>query len=241
MEKRSGPRFAEWDGHCCICDKDVRFEAAYSWLRDHLICPHCKSIPRERSVMVAIADVAPNWREMAIHESSPSFRGPSELLRRVAARYVPTYFFPGVTTGSVHDGFRCENLEVQTFDDASFDLVITQDVMEHIFEPDRAHREIFRTLKPGGYHILTTPIYADLAASERRASFLPDGTINHFSEPEFHGNPIGDDGSLVTFHYGRDIVDEIAALGFDVELRRYHDRTRGLVGMSNDVLICRKS
>ena len=41
-----------------------------------------------------------------------------------------TFFFPGVTLGTIHNKFRCEDIENQTFADESFDIVITQDVMQ---------------------------------------------------------------------------------------------------------------
>jgi predicted SAM-dependent methyltransferase len=50
-----------------------------------------------------------------------------------------------------------QNLECLTFADESLDLVITSDVMEHARLDDRAHREIYRVLKPGGIYIFTVP------------------------------------------------------------------------------------
>jgi hypothetical protein len=149
---------AEWSGFCPICAKKVVFRADDAWFRDHLLCCSCGSIPRERAVMLVIDDVAPDWRRMRIHECSPVERGTSVRLRNECAAYVGTQLFPGIRPGCMRDGFRCEDLQQQTFGEGSFDLVITQDVMEHVFEPRLAYREIWRTLVPGGMHIHTTPI-----------------------------------------------------------------------------------
>ena len=43
--------------------------------------------------------------------------------------------------------------------DKSFDTVVSTEVLEHVAEPLRALREMQRVLKPGGYLILTTPMY----------------------------------------------------------------------------------
>ncbi len=43
------------------------------------------------------------------------------------------------------------------FPDASFDSVLTTEVLEHIFNPDEALREIARVLRPGGRMLLTCP------------------------------------------------------------------------------------
>jgi SAM-dependent methyltransferase len=191
--------------------------------------------------MAALRKEAPDWRRLSIHESSPAARGVSLKLKAECAGYVPTQFFTDVQPGTLYRGMRCETLESQTFADATFDLVITQDVLEHVFYPDRVHQEIWRTLKPGGLHIFTTPIYKGLLNSERRAGHDENGAIVHLFPLEYHGNPIDDAGSLVTFHYGYDISEMIAAAApFDVEIRRFNDRTSGIVGEFTEVIICRK-
>ena len=43
--------------------------------------------------------------------------------------------------------------------DASFDTVVSTEVLEHVTEPLVALKEMRRVLKPGGYLILTTPMY----------------------------------------------------------------------------------
>jgi hypothetical protein len=41
----------------------------------------------------------------------------------------------GAKLGELVSGVRCEDLEHLTFTDATFDIHITQDVMEHVFSP----------------------------------------------------------------------------------------------------------
>jgi ubiquinone/menaquinone biosynthesis C-methylase UbiE len=53
----------------------------------------------------------------------------------------------------IHMGGIAE--EAQSFPAESFDIVVTQDVFENLFAPDRAIKEIARTLRPGGAHIMT--------------------------------------------------------------------------------------
>lgn len=105
------------------------------------------------------------------------------------------------------NGIRCENLERLTFDNESFDLHITQDVFEHLFDPAAAFREIARTLRSGGAHVFTTPLVRKNEATRFCASLAPDGTVIHLVEsPEYHANPISE-GSLVTVNWGYDITN----------------------------------
>ena len=140
------------------------------------------------------------------------------------------------------NGFRNENLEAQTMQDQSCEIVITQDVMEHVNEPAKVFAEVARTLKPGGAYFFTTPTYKELVASERRAMYRADGTIEHLAEPEYHGNPIDDAGSLVTFHFGYDLAQLASEWSsMNMEMARFHDHHHGIIGEFTEVYMLRKS
>lgn len=167
--------------------------------------------------MKVISDYYPNWRDLAIHESSPGGRGVSIKLHNECKGYTASQFYPDITPGQVHlsSGYRCENLEKLTFSDKSFDLFISQDVMEHIFDPEAAFKEIARVLKPGGAHIFTVPLINKARTSEIWASRDESGRVTYHREPEYHGNPVDSKGSLVTMHWGYDIasfITEIAGM-----------------------------
>lgn len=231
------------DGFCPICEQKVRFAAQSDWYRDHLRCPGCNSVVRERALALVLGEVAPGWRSMAIHESSPAPRGISLKLRREAPGYVASQYFADAAPGAIVDGFRNENLERQTFADETLDLVVSLDVMEHVFDPAAAYREVFRTLKPGGIYLHTVPIHkAQIEAATRRAELGADGAVRHLAgEPAYHGNPIDPNGSLVTFDYGYDLHQQIAAWApFAVRIIRFDDPDHGVIGEYTEVVVCRK-
>jgi SAM-dependent methyltransferase len=199
--------YYEHYGYCPICSAPTKFVARQYWLRDHYLCERCGSIPRQRALTIVLEELFPNWRELDLHESSPS--GPaSDRLVRECPCYVATYCYPGIAGGTIHNGFRCEDLERQTFPDEAFDVVITQEVFEHIFDYRSAFREVMRTVRSGGAHVFTTPKYKHLRKSQDRA-IRSNGAIQHLVEPEYHGNPIDSAGSLVTVHYGDDLAEII--------------------------------
>lgn len=194
-------------GYCPCCDQETRFESCDDWFRDHYICTRCASIPRERALMVCIEKFYPDWRNLVIHESSPSERGASLRLRKEAPNYFFSHYFPGVQGGKLVDGVRCEDLEALSMEDCSIDLHISQDVFEHLFNPAAAFREIARTLKPGGAHIFTTPLVNKEKNSQWTVRQNSDGIIEQLTEKlEYHGNPISEKGSLVTVNWGYDIM-----------------------------------
>lgn len=196
-------------GYCNCCDTKTRFIAENSWFRDFYLCSSCGCIPRERALMYAIEKFVPRWRDCVIHESSPAPRGASLKLAKHASGYIPSHYRPDQPGGSLFRGIRCENLEQMTFADESIDLHVTQDVFEHLFSPDNAFREIARTLRPGGMHIATIPLENGLSPTSISAVLKDDGSIEHMCEPEYHGNPIADNRSLVTRKWGYDVVDYI--------------------------------
>lgn len=181
----------------------------------------------------------PNWRNLAVHESSPGNRGASPKLVQQCQFYTASQYDPQIGFGNTHPsfGYRSENLEKQTFPDQTFDLVVTQDVFEHIFDAPRAFMEIARTLRPGGAHIFTTPLVNKEKPSQKWASLSEEGIIHHYP-PEYHGNPMSAEGSLVTWHWGEDIVSHIkSATGLDTEVIRLDNIKMGIRAEYIEVLM----
>ncbi|MFH0784649.1 MAG: class I SAM-dependent methyltransferase [Pseudomonadota bacterium] len=197
-----GPRWTT----CSICKKTTFFYEEGPWIREKDRCVRCGSIPRWRVLFHVLETRVPDWKDLSIHESSP-YGAVSEKLQTGCSRYMPTHYFPDVESGSYKNDFRCENLEKQSFEDCSFDLVITQDVLEHVSSPQLVFQEIHRTLKKGGKHIFTVPRDRSQPTSPR-VKF--NGTeIIHLKDPEYHGNPIDNKGSLVITDWGNDMGDLI--------------------------------
>jgi SAM-dependent methyltransferase len=192
--------------------------------------------------MLTIERWMPDWRERQIHESSPCGRGASVKLAQ-ARGYSASQYYPALPAGApVPGGWLNQNLESLSFADETFHLVVTQDVMEHVFDPDRAFAEIGRVLKPGGMHIFTTPLMNRSRASERRALLHPDRSVTHMAPPEYHGNPVDAAGSLVTFYWGYDIVEHVyRASGLVSAIVCIDDLSRGIRADLNEVIVSVKT
>ena len=238
------PRFVyEAPGWCPICEKTVLFTARNDWFRDHLFCSDCGSIPRERALMIVLAQFYPNWRSLSIHESSPVWRGVSAKLHKECRSYVMSQYDRKIPFGSFDESgtYRSEDIENQTFNDECFDVVITQDVFEHLYRPDRAIKEISRTLRVGGAHIGTVPIVQKNAASRRRASLGVSGEFIHHLEPQYHSSALGDNGVLVTIDWGYDIARYLTEQsGLVTTLYLIDDLSRGVRAEFIEVVVNQK-
>ncbi len=228
-------------GFCNICGKETVFIVYNEWLRGNYKCKRCQTVPRNRALVNVLNKYCGNWRELQVHESSPSGKM-SELFKKECPGYSSSHYYDDVPRGEYKGPHRSEDLSALTLADKSFDLFITSDVFEHVFEPQKAFAEIARVLKPGGLHIFTIPWIPAHARSTRRAALLPDGTIEYYKEARYHGNPIGNGkGSLVTYDWGLDFPDIIyASSGMSTTVYLEIDRKKGLDGQFLEVFISRK-
>jgi SAM-dependent methyltransferase len=202
------------------------------------LCDKCGSLPRERALMRVIETFYPAWQELTIHETSPATRGASARIAKESKHYIPSQYFPDTPGGGFKWGYRSENIEKLTFADDSIDLHISQDVMEHIFNPELAFKEIARTLRPGGAHIFTVPIVNKYKKTSRRAMLDAQGKVMHLKEAQYHGNPVDETGALVTFDWGYDICQKIhEACGMFTHLVQIDDLSHGIRAEYIDVLV----
>lgn len=141
------------------------------------------------------------------------------------------------------NGVTNQNLECLTFPDASLDILITSDVMEHVRLDDRAHREIHRVLRIGGIYIFTVPHNRAWDKTLTRVQVTDPNDPSkdvHLLEPEYHGDTNSDGGGGVLSYrvYGRDIEDFLSELGFQVEYFKEDIYEAGI--LNTELYYCRK-
>lgn len=207
------------EGYCHVCGSHTTFRSYepldFPCKRNSFICDVCGSSARNRHIAKTILDLFPDFGQFAsLSEFAMHFDGRVFMTCTTGAiaealspmrGLVRSEYIDGVPAGSYRDSVLCQDIQSTSFDDNSFDLVITEDVLEHVPFPERAFREIGRILKPGGYHVATIPVKWHLEKSEPRA-ILKDGKVVHLREPEYHLDPTRQDGILSFTDYGQDIV-----------------------------------
>ena len=92
------------------------------------------------------------------------------------------------------------------FEDASFDVIFCNHVLEHIPNDTKAMQEMYRILKPGGWGVFQIP--QDL---KRATTFEDDSITDRKKRAEIFGQY---DHVRI---YGRDYFDKLRSIGFTVE------------------------
>ena len=212
-------------GFCLVCGRRTVFLISdRSNLREDARCWHCGSISRNRHVakcvLAALRDRGvERLRDLALRSDlRVYYLGSSGAMLTVWGErpYITcSEYFDGGESGERRDGVLCQNVERLSFADNSFDLVISEDVFEHVADYRQGLREVHRVLKPGGHHIFTVPFeFTDQTTSR----FAREGDEYVPIQPLYtHGDPVR--GSIPVFtHFGYDLLEFLQGIGMEASL-----------------------
>lgn len=264
--------FSNWDfirGACNVCGRATRFFFKEEKLvREQLVCEHCRSTSRYRSIARGVlraleerAGVAATAlarlpqtgvdHHVRIYDTQPPFRfdvcaysGPNYLQACDWVDLSISAYDTAKPLGSdLGKGIRNEDLQQLSFADASIDIVITSDVMEHVRVDARAHSEIVRVLKPSGVYLFTVPHnWSWLHTLVRVAVPDPADPASDYNRlpPEYHGdaNSPGGQGVLSYRAYGRDLEKDLVTLGLSFSYEKFDDLRSGI--KNTELFYCRR-
>ncbi len=239
------------DGFCVPCGKNVSFlvdmqvggrKTPKGWLpnwRERLECPICKMNNRQRLISTLIKQLLSVKPGQTIY-----------LMEQITSIYnwVHTtftdhkvigseYLGPEYQVGTVINGVRHENIENLSFNDAKFDIIISNDVFEHVPNPLKAFAECVRVLKKGGVMLTTIPFHSASDESVTRAR-ITNGNPEKLLPPVYHSNPVSP-GSLVFTDFGWDVLTHLKASGFsDVSIDVYVSQALGHLGGGQLIFSC---
>jgi SAM-dependent methyltransferase len=187
-------------------------------------CPRCGSAERHRLAYHAL--------HRRLGEPAYTLHvAPEEIvakwLRRVSRDYV---------SGDLDPARAMRRLDLTDIDfpDDTFDLLWVSHVLEHVPDDAAAIREMYRVTRPGGMAVVQVPIWRDRTFED------PSITSGEARERVFYQN------NHVRL-YGMDLVDRLAAAGFEVEVVKTHDFDPVEIGRyslehiaTNEIFLCRK-
>jgi hypothetical protein len=233
-------------------DLRLRRDHRIGELRETLQCTHCGATMRHRTLVTAFlqrvsqAVGRPVTTVRQVAETglgglrvldTDAFSPMSKLLRGQAG-YIVSSFQPGkpmdTLLGPQHYNL---NLERIGFEDRSFDVVLTSDVMEHVRDIDAAHREIVRILKDGGSYIFTVP-YDPACATHHLLVDTSGEQDRHLVPPQYHGDPLT--GGILAYRvFGKAIFSDLERLGTSVRFTEVNDGSALIV--DGDVFVATKN
>jgi Methyltransferase domain len=174
-----------------------------------------KTIPTSTGEAPSVRAWASDPRVQLLHIGEINIiEGMHEELRRLP-NLAYSEFREGDEPGRERDGIRCEDLTRLTYDDESFDVVLTSETLEHVPDLKRALSEIARVLKPRGWHLFTIPLMPGVPKTYARAEIDSAGHLIHHTHPIRH--PGGDVGYPVFTEFGADVPEILGRSGFEVE------------------------
>jgi SAM-dependent methyltransferase len=160
-------------------------------------CPLCGSAERHRLAWLVLSQASDifDGAERRVLHVAPEDCLRKGLARRKQLRYLTADLFdPAVDVRT--------DVAALPFGDGAFDAVIALMVLQHVADPPRALTEIRRVLRPGGWALLSVPIFGKTTVEHGTKGFI-DGAPTH----GFHG-----DNAPRTF--GEDFETLIELAGF---------------------------
>jgi len=211
---------------CHVCGIYSQFICETDYSLREARCLQCNASQRNSDLAKIIINTFSRNDDLSLSQAEPYLKnhviyeaqayGPIHNYLKDLPYYNCSEYFDDIPNGYRNkDGILCENLQDLSFPDETFDLVITQDVLEHVDRPEKAFSEIYRVLKPGGYHIFTIP-YHESNPTLRRI-VVENGEKIHKYSPVYHGDPLREQGALVFTDFGSDMNIMIEKLGFTFE------------------------
>lgn len=242
--------------HCNVCGHDgamsydypdVRIRKAHGigLLRETLRCRACGATMRDRQLAHGLLQVIASrlgQTEADLRAFRQNPRGPLRILDsdsfsplnrilRGLPGYVHSQFIPGRRNGeTLADGSVIVNLEDIPFPEASFDVILSSDVMEHVADDGQAHREIFRCLAPQGSYLCTIP-YDPSLWGHRQLTQRTGASGGYFIlDRQVHGDPHANSGIIAHRIYGRQVFDDLRAIGYTVRFDQIDKPANGIFG-----------
>lgn len=235
-------------GYCYLCRMDVTFnvtfEHSFEWqghltpnFREQLNCSRCGFNNRMRAAVQILDRLVARTRNGEIYiteQITPMF----DLLKERRSRVIGSeYLGTSIPYGSLSErGVRNESISKLTFESGRFAAIVSFDVLEHVPDYSKGFGECFRCLEPGGLLLFSVP-FTGLPSTTTRARLGTSGGIEHLLPPEYHGDPLKNEGCLCFYHFGWDMLDQLRAAGFDgAEALFYYSERLGYLGKGEQMI-----
>lgn len=229
---------------CLCCNQEVQMVIDSKWggsfengklnpnWRERIECPQCHMNNRQRLMATLVKQFLSDRKKSKVYfmeQVTPIFMWSVSQFPKhsiTGSEYLG-YNYKG---GTIINGIRHEDVTRLSFKANSLDLIVSNDVFEHVPDPMKAFKECVRVLKDGGVMLATIPFHSLEDKTVFRAQLTETG-VKHLLPAQFHGNPVSSEGALVFNDFGWDILDMFKAAGFsDAKIEVYSSEKYGHLG-----------
>lgn len=237
----------ETEGYCFTCSNNSSFHTDFlysdpnhmvnnkrvpNW-RERVICSGCKLNSRVRASVHFLEEKLGAKLDDTIYITEQATPLYSHLESKYTKLNGSEYLGDKVPYGEIDltTGLRNESITKLSFESDIFDYILSFDVFEHIPEYKLAFAECLRCLKQSGVLLFTVPFNKFAEHNLQRAVIDKSGNIQHILEPEYHGDPINEEGCLCFYHFGWEMLDQMRQIGFTkVKAHLFWSKKLGYLG-----------
>ena len=233
-----------FSGVCLCCNQEVKMLIDSKWggsieigklnpnWRERIECPQCHMNNRQRLMATLVKQFLLRNKKSKVYfmeKVTPIFNWsvsqfPGHSI--VGSEYLG-YDYKG---GTVINGIRHEDVKNLSFKSNNLDLIVSNDVFEHVPDPFKAFQECVRVLKYDGVMLATIPFHGLEDKTIFRAELTENG-VKHLLPAQFHGNPVSPEGALVFNDFGWDILEMFKEAGFlEANIEVYSSEKFGHLG-----------
>jgi Methyltransferase domain len=201
--------------------------------RERLVCPLTRLNNRQRFIcnyLRKTVDLHNYTSIFSFEQATPVYRFISQYLTNtniLGSEYLGIY----AVRGGVINGIRHEDVTDLTFNDGSFDIIFSSEVLNRTPDLQKTLCETHRVLKDGGRFVFSTPFAINTKETRQRARVTEAGVHHLFDARYFVGPHTHGQQSPVFYDLGWDIFDSMKEAGFrNAYLMCYYSAFYGYLG-----------
>ena len=181
-----------WGGVCPCCNSKVKFYMPYGTkkLRMNAECPYCRGAERDRIEALYFKKIQIDKFSTVLHFA------PEKWLYDYFTKLGIEKYWPVDIDENMEGVKKKVDITQIPFEDNSFDIIICNQVLEHVFNAEKAMQELARVLKTTGYAIITVPINEKKKTLEREEYNTDQLRIKYYGEAN-HVRMYGNDFSSI--------------------------------------------